>query len=284
MHTFRAGDLVKHATTGEQCAVAYARGDEVSLHAVEPEAEFLGRWRANLDANWPDDAGPKPKTYRGPRLRGPDGIPLGQKWPVRRWTAPTQSAPTLQLTDGATANDDAPPETLPEAGLDTCEAPEEVIVHAADLVLVRAASDAKHAAVLAHYATQPAPRVPCSACAARAADGHPAPTSSVRKVCPGCDGARVVQGRVCGRCKEAGWVHEVKPASCHACADTGSELLDRRPDVCREQLAAHEDKMRAADAYALAQASAEEQERLLPLPGDIDVVDITDIAPAQVAE
>lgn len=207
----RAGDLVRFTPTGEELLVAYAEGDDVSVHAVEPHDAFLARWEATLtDAS---------RGTPAPRRIQHEHVPVHEAWPTRRWEG---------------------------EGGEERSAPLELVVHAADCQLVREATDEQHARMLSVYAGLPEVSAPCGACEVRAANELPEQTEPGLVKCDACGGTglepqrrdQIAQNR-CARCGGAGKVTGTVTVPCSACGGTELEAVDRRPSRCARQLEAH---------------------------------------------
>lgn len=280
--TIRAGDTVRYLTTGEELVVAYASGDSLSVHAVEPDEVFLARWQKNIDDNWPDDA-PVLKPKRPDARLHVAGVPLGVAWPKRRWAVEVPHpelaelpAPSVEGEGELVATlDYFPLGTEPAAAVEVeeREADEEVSVSAADVALVRACTDEEHERVLAYYAGLPTERAPCSACATRLRDKHPPHQVIDRIQCPTCVGTGIDRTRpndgpkVCALCLGCGMVMTLSEPPCPVCGGTGLEVLDRRPTACAAQLGT----ITAAREAAAALESAQPRE-LPPLLEDTTTV------------
>jgi hypothetical protein len=190
----KAGDIVRHKTTGEYLQLATVDGDAITIHALEPQAHF--------EARHPPEEGRKEPPRR--LTHGPTQEPFHQTWP---------------------------PETF-------AVVPEEILLHASDVELVRAATDDESYTVLRHHADNESRLTPCPACATRKEHGHPDP----RGTCITCQGtgamadsAQATQRSPCPICAGTGYADP--DGKCDLCGGTEKAESDRRVQTAAETLA-----------------------------------------------
>ena len=192
----RAGDTIVYTPTGEVAVVAYADGVTVSLDSIVRDGAhewhevpvFFGGQQATVEG--------KPVTTKAP----PRGITavdpmtfkrtiVAVEWPKRQW----KEFVPFEVPVG----EEAPAPAEAEFEVDY-----EVVVHASDCQVVKAATLSEHEAMLQKHAAKGAGEsAPCFGCVVKDRDKHP------------------------------------ESQTCSVCGGSGLEKLDRRPEVCSAQLA-----------------------------------------------